>query len=83
MESEPNPQIDITLIKMMLKSIQEGDINLIKQNIQKYNLNMKLLIDTTLACVVAAVVHSPIPHPAVARSWMSFCGSLCFAGVPS
>ena len=46
MESEPNPQIDITLIKMMLKSIQEGDINLIKQNIQKYNLNMKLLIDT-------------------------------------
>ena len=39
-------QIDSTIIKMILKSIEEGDINLIKSNISKYNLNMKILIDT-------------------------------------
>ena len=34
-------QIDSTIIKMILKSIEEGDINLIKSNISKYNLNLK------------------------------------------
>ena len=45
-QNQYSHQIDTTLIKMILKSIQEGDINLIKSNISKYNLNMKILIDT-------------------------------------
>ena len=46
MEAQPNQPKDITLIKMILHQIQDGDLNLIKQNIQKYELDMKLLIDT-------------------------------------
>ena len=38
-------QIDNTLIKMVLRSVQDGDLNAIKQNAEKYNLNMNLLID--------------------------------------
>ena len=38
-------QIDNTLIKMILNSVQKGDLNAIKQNAEKYNLNMNLLID--------------------------------------
>ena len=38
-------KIDSTLVKMILNSITDGDINLIKNSIQKYNLDMKELID--------------------------------------
>ena len=44
-EIQNQNQIDNTLVKMILKSITEGDLNLIKSYIQKYNLDMKLLID--------------------------------------
>ena len=34
-------QIDTTLIKMIRKSIQEGDLTLIKHNLVKYSLDLK------------------------------------------
>ncbi len=37
--------MDSTLIKMIFKQIQEGDLNIIKQNIIKYSIDMKILID--------------------------------------
>lgn len=45
MENKCNTQIDSTLVKMMLKSIQEGDINVIKSNITKYSLDLKMVKD--------------------------------------
>ena len=44
-EIQNQNQTDSTLIKMILNSITEGDLNLIKSYNQKYNLDMKLLID--------------------------------------
>ena len=38
-------QIDTTLIKMILKSIQEGDLALIKHNLVKYSLDLKAVKD--------------------------------------
>ena len=38
-------QLDSTTIKMILNSIQDGDLEKIKSNIAKYNVNMNLLID--------------------------------------
>ena len=38
-------QLDSTTIKMILNSIQDGDLEKIKTNITKYNVNMNLLID--------------------------------------
>ena len=38
-------QLDSTTIKMILNSIQDGDLEKIKSNITKYNVNMNLLID--------------------------------------
>ena len=32
--------MDSTLIKMIFKQIQEGDLNIIKQNIIKYSINI-------------------------------------------
>lgn len=40
----PN-QIDTTLIKMILKSIQDGDLSIIQNNVTKYSLDMKVLKD--------------------------------------
>ena len=38
-------QIDSTLVKMILSSIKEGDLAAIKNNISRYNLDIKLLKD--------------------------------------
>ena len=38
-------QIDTTLVKMVLNSVMDGDLSVIKQNAEKYHLNMNLLID--------------------------------------
>ena len=38
-------QIDNTLIKIVLNSVQDGDLSTIKQNTIKYNLDMNLLIE--------------------------------------
>ena len=38
-------QIDDTLIKMILNSVQDGDLEKIKSNIMKFNINMNSLID--------------------------------------
>lgn len=46
MENKSQNQIDSTLVKMMLNSIQEGDINVIKNNITKYSLDLKMVKDT-------------------------------------
>ena len=45
MEYSSNSQIDGTLVKMVLNSVQDGDLATIKQNIYRYNLDMNLLID--------------------------------------
>ena len=37
--------IDDTLIKMILNSVQDGDLEKIKANIMKFNINMNSLID--------------------------------------
>ena len=39
-------QKDETLVKMILNSVQDGDLEKIKSNIMKYNVNMNSLIDT-------------------------------------
>ena len=41
----PLHQIDNTLIKIVLNSVQDGDLSAIKQNVIKFNLNMNLLIE--------------------------------------
>ena len=38
-------QIDSTLVKMILSLIKEGDLAAIKNNISRYNLDIKLLKD--------------------------------------
>jgi ankyrin repeat protein len=38
-------QIDNTLIKIVLNSVQDGDLSVIKQNAIKFNLDMNLLVD--------------------------------------
>ena len=38
-------QIDSTLVKMILSSIKEGDLQTIKQNISKFNQDINLLKD--------------------------------------
>ena len=45
MEYSANSQIDGTLVKMVLNSVQDGDLAIIKQNCERYNLDMNLLID--------------------------------------
>lgn len=37
--------IDDTIIKMILKSVQDGDLETIKSHVLKYNINMNTLID--------------------------------------
>ena len=47
---DPNPsntpQIDSTLVKMILRQIEEGNIDDIKNNVSKYSLDLKVLKDT-------------------------------------
>ena len=45
MDYSSNSQIDATLIKMVLNSVQDGDLATIKQNCERFNLDMNLLID--------------------------------------
>ncbi|MCQ2818966.1 MAG: hypothetical protein MJ252_17005 [archaeon] len=45
MDSNITPQIDSTLIKMILKSIEEGDLAVIKNYVEKYALDLKCLKD--------------------------------------
>ncbi len=40
-------QIDTTISKMILNSIEEGDLEVIKSNIEKNNIDIKLLKDTS------------------------------------
>ena len=40
-----NSQVDGTLVKIMLNSVQDGDLATIKQNCERFNLDMNLLID--------------------------------------
>ena len=39
-----NHQIDSTLIKMILNVIQDGDLNNIKSNLEKYHIDLKYVI---------------------------------------
>ena len=43
MDFSLNHQIDGTLIKMVLNSVQDGDLSVIKQNAEKYNLDMNFI----------------------------------------
>ena len=45
MDYSANSQVDGTLVKMVLNSVQDGDLATIKQNLERYNLDMNLLID--------------------------------------
>lgn len=56
-------QVDSTLVKMILSSIKEGDLSVIKSNIAKYNLDIKLLKDSQSeqnAFFFAAVIKDDI-----------------------
>lgn len=41
-----SPQIDSTLVKMILTSIKEGDLAAIKNKLAQYNIDLKLLKDS-------------------------------------
>ena len=41
-----NHSIDNTIVKLILKSVQEGDLSTIQSNINKYRVNMNYIIDT-------------------------------------
>lgn len=41
-----SPQIDSTLVKMILTSIKEGDLTAIKNKLTQYNIDLKLLKDS-------------------------------------
>ena len=41
-----SPQIDSTLIKMILTSIKEGDLTAIKNKLAQYNIDLRLLKDS-------------------------------------
>ena len=45
MEESRSNQIDSTLCKMILNSVQEGDLSKIQSNLEKYNLDIKALKD--------------------------------------
>ena len=45
MEERRRHQIDPTLCKMILNSVQEGDLSKIQSNLEKYNLDIKALKD--------------------------------------
>ena len=45
MEESGSNQIDPTLCKMILNSIEEGDVNKIQSNIDKYSIDIRALID--------------------------------------
>ena len=40
-----SPQIDSTLVKMILTSIKEGDLTAIKNKLAQYNIDLRLLKD--------------------------------------
>ena len=39
-------QIDSTLVKMILTSIKEGDLTAIKNKLEQYNIDLRLLKDS-------------------------------------
>ena len=41
-----SPQIDSTLVKMILTSIKEGDLTAIKNKLAQYNFDLRLLKDS-------------------------------------
>ena len=41
-----SPQIDSTLVEMILTSIKEGDLAAIKNKLAQYNIDLKLLKDS-------------------------------------
>ena len=41
-----SPQIDSTLVKMILTSIKEGDLTAIKNKLAQYNIDLRLLKDS-------------------------------------
>ena len=41
-----SPQIDSTLVKMILTSIKEGDLTAIKNKLVQYNIDLRLLKDS-------------------------------------
>lgn len=45
MKHQSGTQIDSTLVKMLLSSIKDGDLKVIKNSISKYSLDLKLLKD--------------------------------------
>ena len=56
-------QIDNTLIKIVLNSVQDGDLSVIKQNAQKFNLDMNKLIEkenNQNACFFMALVKNDV-----------------------
>lgn len=42
----PQYQVDSTIIKMFLASIKEGNLQTIKNNIEKYNFDVKMIKDS-------------------------------------
>lgn len=44
-ESSKYGQIDSTLIKIVLSSVKDGDLQAIKNNIEKYNIDAKMIKD--------------------------------------
>ncbi len=42
------PQLDSTLIKVFLSQVKEGNLDLIKIDIDKYRLDLRLVKDATL-----------------------------------
>ena len=45
MDESASNQIDPTLSKMILNSVQEGDLSKIQSNLEKYNLDITVLKD--------------------------------------
>ena len=46
MEESGPTQVDQTLCKMILNSVEEGDLSKIQANLEKYSLDIKALKDT-------------------------------------
>ena len=48
MDSNFGNQVDSTLVKLVLSSVKDGDLQTIKNNISKYNLDVRVLKDPQL-----------------------------------
>ena len=51
-----SPQIDSTLVKMILTSIKEGDLTAIKNKLAQYNIDLRLLKDVYLNNIVVSML---------------------------